>query len=369
MSASSDRSYGERPACTLTATAGIVAFAAIEQTARVESHSVLSALTRAVLDAAEQLGSDTAAVRAEAGLDPAWLDDPDARVPLENHFRMWAVLSRTIDGLALGDVFGVAGLGALGYAMQHGATVAEALDWQQQYRAFVHPGVIPRLERRPHEAGERMVFAHAVPPAFCKLLESVYTHASATVAMMKALTGRPVRAAWITYPLPRPADPARHEQFFACPVAWGAPELEVAFDAALLDLPLPKSDPRLAGYLCRRVDELVARLPAEKSFADRARRQIGALLAQGEARLVNVAKHLAVSERTLHRRLADEGTGFADLVEDARRERASILLEDRSLSASEVGFLLGYAEPAAFFRAFKRWTGQTPESWRKRPAL
>ena len=97
--------------------------------------------------------------------------------------------------------------------------------------------------------------------------------------------------------------------------------------------------------------------------------RVGALLAQGEARLITVAKQLAVSERTLHRRLAEEGTGFAELVEEARRERASILLEDRSLSASEVGFLLGYGEPAAFFRAFKRWTGQTPESWRKRPAL
>jgi AraC-like DNA-binding protein len=327
--------------------------------------SVLSALTRGVLDAADQLGLDTAAVRAEAGLEPAWLDDPDARVPLENHFRMWAALSRTVDGLALGELLGVGELGVLGYAMQHGGTVAEALDWQHQYRAFVHPEVIPRLERRSHEAGERVVFARPISPPFAKLREPVYAQVSATVAMMKALTGQQVRAAWVTYPLPRPSDPHRHELFFACPVAWGAPEMEIAFDASLLALPLPRSDPRLAGYLRRRIDELVAALPAEKSFADRARREVGALLAQGEARLVTVAQRLAISERTLHRRLAEEGTGFAELIEEARRERASMLLADRSLSASEVGFLLGYAEPAAFFRAFKRWTGQTPESWRQ----
>jgi AraC-like DNA-binding protein len=350
----------------MTASAVVVSFPAMAQTAGpMQGPSVLSALTRGVLDAADQLGLDAAAVRAEAGLDPAWLDDPDARVPLENHFRMWAALSRTVDGLALGELLGLAELGVLGYAMQHGGTVAEALEWQHQYRAFVHPEVVPRVERRAHEAGERVVFARPISPPFAKLREPVYAQVSATVAVMKALTGQPVRAAWVAYPLPRPDDPQRHEAFFACPVAWGAPEMEIAFDAALLDLPLPRSDPRLAGYLRRRVDELVAGLPAEKSFADRARREIGALLAQGEARLLTVARRLGVSERTLHRRLTDEGTSFGDLVEDARRERASLLLQDRSLSASQVGFLLGYAEPAAFFRAFKRWTGQTPEAWRQ----
>lgn len=330
---------------------------------------MLSALTRGVLDAAARLGLDRAAIQAEAGLDAGALDDPDGRVPLEHHFRMWTELARTADGLALGEHLGVGELGVLGYAMQHGATVAEALEWQQQYRAFIHPEVVPRLERRAVEAGERMVFVRPISPPFARLQEPVFAQASATVTVMRTLTGRPVRASWIAYPLPRPAEPRRHEDFFACPVAWAAPELEIAFDAALLALPLPRADPRLAGYLRRRVDELLAAQPAETSFADRARRQIGALLAQGEARLLTVAKQLAVSERTLHRRLADEGTGFAELVEDARRERARILLEDRSLSASEVAFLLGYAEPGAFFRAFKRWTGQTPESWRKLPPV
>ena len=331
--------------------------------------SVLAALTRGVLDAAARLGVDRDALAAEAGLEAAWLDDPDGRVPLEHHFRMWTVLARTVDGLALGEQLGLAELGVLGYAMQHGATVAEALDWQQRYRAVVHPEVVPRLERRAVESGDRLVFVRPIAPPFARLLEPVYAQAAATVAVMKGLTGTPVRAAWITYPLPRPAEPRRHEAFFACPVAWAAPELEIAFPAALLDLPLPRAEPRLAGYLRRRVDELVGRLPAEARFADRARRHIGALLAQGEARLALVARQLAVSERTLHRRLAEEGTGFAELVDDARRERAQILLDDRGLSASEVGFLLGYAEPGAFFRAFKRWTGQTPEAWRRqRPA-
>ena len=68
----------------------------------------------------------------------------------------------------------------------------------------------------------------------------------------------------------------------------------------------------------------------------------------------------------MHRRLREEATGFAALVDEARRERALLLLDDARLSASEISFLLGYAEPAAFFRAFRRWTGETPQSRRAR---
>ncbi|MCA9673459.1 MAG: helix-turn-helix transcriptional regulator, partial [Myxococcales bacterium] len=85
-------------------------------------------------------------------------------------------------------------------------------------------------------------------------------------------------------------------------------------------------------------------------------------------RLGDVARRLAVSERTLHRRLAAEATTFAALVDDARRERALLLVDDASLTSGELAFLLGYSEPSALIRAFKRWTGDTPCGYRARRA-
>lgn len=328
------------------------------------SHSVLSALVLGVVDAARALGLDTDAILEEAGVDPVLLRDPDARVPLEVDVRLWQVLSRRPIGLELGDRLGLSGMGVVGYAMSHGRTVGEALDWLQRYRAVVHPDVIPRHERRAEPAGERVVFSRPAHPAFARLREPLEAQASALVSVMRALTGRDVRARRVTFPLPRPPDPDRHERFFACPVAWAAPLFEVAFDAALLDLPVPRSDPHLFSYLARRADQLMAQLPSVGSHAEHARREIGDLLATGDARLPIVAQRLGTSERTLHRRLADEGTSFAALVDEARRERATLLLEDRQLSCSEIAFLLGYTETAPFFRAFKRWTGQTPKAWR-----
>ena len=81
----------------------------------------------------------------------------------------------------------------------------------------------------------------------------------------------------------------------------------------------------------------------------------------------SVARALAVSRRTLSRRLAGEGTSFRALLNDVRREFACALLQDHSLSVGDVAFFLQYSEPAAFHRAFRRWTGQAPGDFRTAP--
>jgi AraC-like DNA-binding protein len=327
--------------------------------------TILASVPAGVLQLAVALGWDREALAAEAGMDLALLDEPDARVPLAYDLGLWTVLSREPVGLAIGERLGVAAMGVLGYAMLHGSTAGQALEWLGRYRALLHPELLPRMDRSRGPEGDRVLFSKAVPAPFARLREPVYAQAAATVSGLRALTGRAALGARsVAFPMPRPDDPARIEAYFRCPVSWGAPEFTMAFDAALLELPLPRSDAQLFGYLERRADDLLAQVPAESGITVRARREIAALLPHGEPRLGALAKRLAMSGRTVHRRLADEGTGFAALVEEVRRERAELLLDEPRLSCSEIGFLVGYAEPAAFFRAFKRWTGMTPQAWR-----
>jgi len=162
----------------------------------------------------------------------------------------------------------------------------------------------------------------------------------------------------------RPDDAERQETWFGCPVAWGGAEWEVAFEAELLDRALPLANPQLSSYLARRANALHAALPSDTGDAGRVRQEVAFRLAHGEPTVVDVARRLAMSPRTLHRRLREESTTFSDIVESLRRERAESLLADGAMSASQVAVLLGYAEPAAFFRAFRRWTGMTPSAWR-----
>ena len=95
-----------------------------------------------------------------------------------------------------------------------------------------------------------------------------------------------------------------------------------------------------------------------------ARRVVLGAIAQGEPEVAAVARSLATSERSLQRRLQEEGTSFREVVDDARKQLAVGYLGDRRLAVSEVAYLLGYSEAGAFVRAFKRWTGKTPGEMR-----
>jgi AraC-like DNA-binding protein len=95
------------------------------------------------------------------------------------------------------------------------------------------------------------------------------------------------------------------------------------------------------------------------------RQQLVERLRDGEPEQGAVARPLGLSERTLQRRLRDEGTTFGALVDDVRLELARMYLGDPELAIFEVAFLLGYSEPSAFNRAFRRWTGASPSEHRR----
>ncbi len=329
--------------------------------------TVLAALTRSLLEAASEAGHDAAALRAAAGLSEADLADPDARVPFARHAALWEALCALPGdvGLELGPRLGGRALGVVGFCVQQGATVREALALQERYRALVLDDALPRLHLRGEGEGARAVLVQTLPPHFIQLRHPAEAQASGTLTFLRALTGKPLVPREVSFPHPRPADTRRHEALFRAPLHFGAPAVELVFDASVLAVPLPRSDSALLDYLRRRADALLAELPEDARTADRVRRCVAELLPEGEPQLGQVARRLALSARTLHRRLAEEGTGFSALVDEVRRTRALALLEDGKLAASQVAFLLGFQDPAAFFRAFRRWTGTTPRAWRE----
>lgn len=164
---------------------------------------------------------------------------------------------------------------------------------------------------------------------------------------------------------PKPAYVDRFQELGAKKLVFDRPENALVFDAALLDLPLTMGDPqamRLATDACE--DEL-RRLARERALTRRVREVMW-----GDDRFLSVdeaAQRLAVSSRTLKRRLADEGTSYSELVEDERRSRADALLADPGLSVEQVADRLGYSDLANFTRAYRRWTGRTPAASRRRP--
>ena len=107
-------------------------------------------------------------------------------------------------------------------------------------------------------------------------------------------------------------------------------------------------------------------LTQQSSFPERVRACLMEILASGQYSMADVAQKLAMSTRTLHRRLQKDGTTFQSVLDDLREELARHYLASSDYSSAEIAFLLGYEEPNSFYRAFRAWTGQTPEAVRNK---
>lgn len=329
--------------------------------------TVLAALPATLLLVAGELGIDPAVLVAESGLDAAALADPDGRVPFEAHARLWASIvahgPRDV-GLALGQRIGARALGVVGHATARADTVRAGLACVERFRRLVLDDAVPRLTVERGVAS----FVQPLPPRFARLRHPAEAAAAATLVLVRALSGEQVSARAVSFQHAAPDDVSAHRASFGVAPSFGAATNTLAIDAAVLDRPNVRADPELHAYLVRRADQLATTIGDDVRIADRVHRVITEALAEGEPRADVVARRVGVSARTLHRRLAAEGTKLAVILDEVRRERALASLADPSRRVGEVAWALGYEDGSTFARAFRRWTGASPEAWRKRRA-
>jgi AraC-like DNA-binding protein len=163
-----------------------------------------------------------------------------------------------------------------------------------------------------------------------------------------------------------PDDSLGFERILGCPVHTAASWNGLRLRQDVWRLPLRRRDPLLREFLEAQANEVLGRLPARTGLAFEVRRALAALVGAGDTRLGTIARQLAMSARTLQRRLAAEGASYHQLLDDVHRETAQRYLSKSTLAICEVAYLLGYSEPAPFHRAFKRWYGMIPEIFRQR---
>lgn len=188
------------------------------------------------------------------------------------------------------------------------------------------------------------------------------------LAIMRAATQVRVVPLEVRFAHAREGDPSEYEEWFGCPVIFGAGVNEVRLSRETLDVPLPSANPVFARHFEREAEQHLAALTAVRTLTDRVRDLLAADLdvaRLGESTLEGAAARLKTSARTLQRGLAQEGTTFAAELDTVRRDAASTMLR-AGVDIAEVSWRLGYAEPPVFHRAFRRWTGETPEGFRRR---
>lgn len=233
-----------------------------------------------------------------------------------------------------------------------------------RYEGLAHD--LGRSELRVAEGTAEYLWRSHFPTASRHLAESVF----AGVRVFGTwLAGAPLPDAPVCFTHAAPADLSEHHRLFGPDVAFGADANCARFDAALLSLPVPNADVSLYPVLQQHAERLLqAKLSAQQdtSIVAQVRASIANNLAQDRARLATIAEELALSQRTLQRKLADAGASFQQLLDQTRQELAQGYLLQRDLGLADIAFLLGFQEQSAFNHAFKEWTGESPGSYREK---
>ncbi|MEF9995310.1 MAG: AraC family transcriptional regulator ligand-binding domain-containing protein [Burkholderiaceae bacterium] len=172
------------------------------------------------------------------------------------------------------------------------------------------------------------------------------------------VTGARLAPAADEHPFPEPDDRQPYDSAYGVPVQFGMPEMVLVMSEADMKQAIPTADPGMVTLLDRLLTKV--QLKIEQPISSRVRRQFHDGMHKGEPRREVIAARLAMSERTLQRRLAAEGTSYAELLDSERREAAQRLLAIGRLSPTEMSYRLGFSDPSNFYRACKRWFGQAP---------
>jgi len=319
---------------------------------------------RGMFGALERLGYDVDALLASSGLHRSTVEDPDAYIPSSVCAGILAGAQRqrrTINlplRLAVETPIGTNPL--LDYLIVSSDSVGEGLRQLGRYLRIVNPAVDIHLDERENPI-RVVVESHGDP------FGVEFTIALSVIRFRQETDGE-LQVAHVSFSH-EPEDAIEFARVLGCPIRARASWSGWAMSRAALDIPLRRRDPALRKWLERQAADILARHPIKQGPVFEVRRLLATRVPDDDARIETVARRLALTPRTLQRRLAEEGTSYEALRDATRRQAAETFLADPMLSIAEVACLLGYAEPTAFHRAFKRWHGTTPQAFRDRSRI
>ncbi len=311
-------------------------------------------------------GIDRGSLLRSVGIEPDQPVDPKQMVVDTAYYSMLeriAEVDPTVVGLPLraGASMRCEEYGALGLAMKSAPSVRGAYERAERYAKVLTSvatyevrealdGVFMHL----HREGERRLGLR---------LSNEATLASLFTIAREVSTAPPTpKCVFLKHAAPNGSE--EHVQFFGCPVEFGSDKDALLYGPHALDAPNRIGDDSVVRFFDLHIESEIEQLDDDPGLERRVEIQISRALSEGVPRMSDVAGELGMSGRTLQRRLSERGHSFQGLIDSSRRRLAEKLLRETEFPLAEIAFLTGFAEQSAFNRAFKRWAGQTPRSYR-----
>lgn len=300
----------------------------------------------------------------DAGLSMADLMLGNGRVPLASALNLCQAAieyaGRDTLGLELAQLYELGGFGLLDFLAQSCSTLGEAIERMCSCEP-VHQTV---LATDLHLEGDRAVLTQRYKSGVTVPRFVSENNLANLVVIGRKFVGGELPLREIAFTAAAPADATLHRALFRCPIVWDAPSDRMVLAASALSLRNVRADAGLAELLYEHASSLLqARSEMDTPVSCKVR-ELAKCAGQRILTMAEAAKVLGISERTLQRHLRKEGTSFAELIDEARHLRAKRLLSVNHHSDADIAERLGFSEPRAFRRAFKRWCGETPQEFR-----
>ncbi|MBD2859455.1 AraC family transcriptional regulator [Spongiibacter sp. KMU-158] len=322
---------------------------------------------RPSLNAMRGLGFEAELCLVGTGLTETDLDRDDASCTWEQELRfnenLLALSKDPCLGLVLAEAYPLPIYGLVGYALLSAPTFRHALAIIESYIDLTYTVCDFRFEITGDTASLILRDKFPIPAKLKSML--VDRDLACCAAALSECLGQTIDLTEVRLTHNGFNHARRYEDFFACPVRFNENETRLSFDVKLLDRALPMRDSQASQLFDQQCQLMLSRLSKQGDFIEAIRQKILAKPGHSFPDVETVAEQMAISVRTLRRRLAEEGTSYRTILDDIRYDLAKDYLSQSRLSLDMISELLGYNDAASFSHAFKRWSNQTPSGWRR----
>lgn len=311
-----------------------------------------------------QRGLDANSLFQDAGVNPAALGEPQARIPLARSRALWqAAVTATNDpalGLAVARQIRQTTFSALGYAVLASTTLEDALRRIVRYFRVVSDAAELRLDECPTTFRLQI---SPLPGPTQPAEESIDAMLAVLANTCRALSGKTFKPSGACLRRARPPNIEPYIRTFGDAVQFGAAETALYVDKPLAQQALPYGNDEIARHNDVLLQKLLSSY-APETLVSRLRSVLIPQLSTGAVSQDWAARALHMSSRNLQRHLQHEKTTFREVLDELRRDLAMEHMHNPCYRISEVAWLLGFGDSGSFSRSFRRWTGTSPREWR-----